>query len=108
MGEFAFLYIRYTVDNPLLTIYRDRPHGAHRKHQYDSLFTLNRTESRTCSECNETYRFGTLPDLGFRVRPLTDGTDSIDAAIDRCMTDSLEGVTASCSLQCKKAYLTQE
>jgi hypothetical protein len=97
-----------TIEDDILTAYRDHPHGVHRRNQYDALFTVTRTESRTCSKCDETYEHGTLPDLGLRIRPLTDGTDSIEDAINRCMTDTLTEVTASCLERHTEADLTQQ
>jgi hypothetical protein len=93
----------------LLRNCRDCPHGTRRKAQYDSLFTLTVAEHHTCLTCKEKKFNQERPELGFRVNPLVGEPDSIEDAIRRVMTDTLNNVDKStCSRQCPKADIAVE
>ncbi|KAH3955507.1 hypothetical protein HBH53_001390 [Parastagonospora nodorum] len=87
----------------------DHSHGARRKTQYDSLFTTSRNEYHTCLTCRERHFSMSRPEQSLRVNPLRTNGDTVEAAIRRCMANTLDGVTKStCSNQCPEANITVE
>lgn len=69
-----------------------------RQLEYESLFTVTRTESWTCQSCKH-HRPNHITNeaLGISIKPLLRGTDTIPAAIARSMTDTIDIACANCS-----------
>ena len=63
----------------------------------------------SCSVCTDRYLFRDQPQVGFQVIPLTDGTDSVQAAIHRSMQpNTVTDIRSTCPLVCTPAAVTEE